>query len=240
MELPFNTTISKDLLQHGGRFDEPVAQVVDEAALGGGGVRGARARRLHHRQRLHGGEGSGEDAFLYRDRLWQGADMVGLGVASFGHVNGVHLQNVDTWEAYSAAIDRGEIPLGRAYRPTTEERMIREFVLQLKRGSRAAALFPRASTASSVLERFRDQLTSLEAVGLLAPAGDGRDRHHPRSAAARRHAAAAVLPAAAHGDSVYVGSGLRAQGSGDCGSQPNGRVARRAMPECDRRSRRER
>ena len=36
--------------------------------------------------------------FVYRDRLWEGADLVGLGVASFGHVNGVHLQNLDTWE----------------------------------------------------------------------------------------------------------------------------------------------
>ena len=79
--------------------------------------------------------------FLYRDRLWQGADMVGLGVASFGHVNGVHLQNVDTWESYRDAIERGEIPLGRAYRPTSEERMIREFVLQLKRGSVRPAYF---------------------------------------------------------------------------------------------------
>ena len=40
--------------------------------------------------------------FVYRDRLWQGADLVGLGVASFGHVNGVHMQNLDTWETYSA------------------------------------------------------------------------------------------------------------------------------------------
>ena len=33
--------------------------------------------------------------FVYTDRLWQGADMVGLGVASFGHVNGVHMQNLE-------------------------------------------------------------------------------------------------------------------------------------------------
>ena len=45
--------------------------------------------------------------FVYRDRLWQGADMAGLGVASFGHINGVHMQNLDTWETYSAAIARG-------------------------------------------------------------------------------------------------------------------------------------
>ena len=82
--------------------------------------------------------------FVYRDRLWQGADLAGLGVASFGHVNGVHMQNLDTWEAYSQAIDRGDIPLGRAYTPTREERMIREFVLQLKRGS-----FSPATSATS-------------------------------------------------------------------------------------------
>ena len=61
--------------------------------------------------------------------------MFGPGVASFGHIGGVHVQNVDTWEKYQEAIEHGEIPLGRAYRPTHEERMIREFVLQLKRGS---------------------------------------------------------------------------------------------------------
>ena len=27
--------------------------------------------------------------FVYRDQLWQGADLAGLGVASFGHINGV-------------------------------------------------------------------------------------------------------------------------------------------------------
>ena len=38
--------------------------------------------------------------FVYRDSLWHGADMFGTGVASFGHMNGVHVQNVDTWEDY--------------------------------------------------------------------------------------------------------------------------------------------
>ena len=67
--------------------------------------------------------------------------MAGLGVASFGHVNGVHMQNMDTWETYSEAIERGELPLGRAYRPTDEERMRRELVLQLKLGRLDPAYF---------------------------------------------------------------------------------------------------
>ena len=88
-----------------GRFTRAGRQLGDEAALGAGGVRGARGApattsaaptppsRIPSRTR-----------FVYRDRLWQGADMAGLGVASFGHVNGVHMQNLDTWETYSAAI----------------------------------------------------------------------------------------------------------------------------------------
>ena len=107
--------------------------------------------------------------FLYRDRLWQGADMAGLGVASFGHINGVHIQNFDTWETYSAAVRRAEIPLSRPYRPSNEERMIREFVLQLKLGSIRPAYFL-SKYRVNVLERFRAQFDSLKSAGYLAAA----------------------------------------------------------------------
>jgi oxygen-independent coproporphyrinogen-3 oxidase len=171
MELPYNTTISKDLLKHGGQFEEPVAQWSVK--------RRWVAEAFEALERAGYSIGSAYTAvkdpakarFLYRDRLWQGADMVGLGVASFGHINGVHLQNVDTWEAYSAAINRGEIPLGRAYRPTAEERMIREFVLQLKRGSVRPAYF-KSKYRVNVLDRFRDPLASLQAAGFLASANE--------------------------------------------------------------------
>ena len=103
MELPFNTTISKNLLMAAKwRHDASSrvrGQLVHEAPLGGGGVRGARRGRLHHRVGVHGGQETRSTKFIYRDRLWQGADMVGLGVASFGYVNGVHMQNHDTNEA---------------------------------------------------------------------------------------------------------------------------------------------
>jgi oxygen-independent coproporphyrinogen-3 oxidase len=104
--------------------------------------------------------------FQYRDRLWQGADLVGLGVASFGHVNGVHMQNLDTWEAYAEAIGRGDLPLGRAYRPTNEERMIRELVLQLKRGSIRPAYF-RDKYGVDVVRRFEAQFHELSAEGYI-------------------------------------------------------------------------
>jgi oxygen-independent coproporphyrinogen-3 oxidase len=169
MELPFNTTISKDLLRHGGQFADPVAnwgtkrrwvQEAFEALERAGYTVGSAYTAVKDPAKAR---------FLYRDRLWQGADMVGLGVASFGHVSGVHLQNVDTWEKYSAALDRGELPLGRAYRPTTEERMIREFVLQLKRGFIRPAQFAQKYKVN-VLDRFRGQLDSLAASGYLESA----------------------------------------------------------------------
>jgi oxygen-independent coproporphyrinogen-3 oxidase len=37
--------------------------------------------------------------FLYQHYLWHGADMLGLGVASFGYFGGVHYQNAVTLEA---------------------------------------------------------------------------------------------------------------------------------------------
>jgi oxygen-independent coproporphyrinogen III oxidase len=173
MELPYNTTISKDLLQHRGQFTDPVESWATKRRW----VKEAFERF----ERAGYSVGSAytvvkdpaKTRFLYRDRLWQGADLVGLGVASFGHVNGVHLQNVDTWETYSQAIERGDIPLGRAYRPTHEERMIREFILQLKRGSVRPAYFT-GKYGVNVLDRFRDQLASLDGEGFLAAANDER------------------------------------------------------------------
>jgi oxygen-independent coproporphyrinogen-3 oxidase len=169
MELPFNTTISGNLIKNTGRFD-PVAawstkrRWVREAfeMLEAAG---------YHVLSAYTAVKNPSTRFVYTDRLWQGADMMGLGVASFGHINGVHVQNHDTWEAYAAAVDRGEIPLSRAYRPTAEERMIRELVLQLKRGSIRPSYF-RDKYQVDVLTRFRDELASLVDGGWLTLGAD--------------------------------------------------------------------
>jgi oxygen-independent coproporphyrinogen-3 oxidase len=171
MELPYNTTISKDLLRGTKLFAEPPASWAAKrrwvaeafAALEGAGY--------HVRGAYTAVRDPARTKFIYTDRLWQGADMIGLGVASFGHVNGVHMQNADTWETYSAAVDRGELPLHRAYRPTRDERMIRELVLQLKLGSVRPAYF-RDKYGVDILERFRAELASLSRDGYLREATD--------------------------------------------------------------------
>src|SRR5207244_6720724 len=141
MELPYNTTISKDLLKGTRLFSEPVANWSTKRRWVQGAFEALERAGYHVASAYTAVKDPSRTKFVYRDRLWQGADMAGLGVASFGHINGVHIQNFDTWETYAAAIRRGDIPLSRAYRPSGEERLIRELVLQLTLGSIRIAYF---------------------------------------------------------------------------------------------------
>jgi len=72
--------------------------------------------------------------FVYRDNVWAGADMLGTGIASFGHMTGVHLQNEAGWDNYLNAIGEDRLPLKRGYATSADDRLVREFILQLKRG----------------------------------------------------------------------------------------------------------
>src|SRR3989441_681868 len=81
--------------------------------------------------------------FLYRDLLWTGADLIGLGVASFSHVGGSHFQNQHEFTPYIDKLHEGKLPIYRALTPTPEERMIRELILQMKRGHVESAYFER-------------------------------------------------------------------------------------------------
>jgi oxygen-independent coproporphyrinogen-3 oxidase len=169
MELPYNTTISSDLLKGTNQFAESVASWATKRRWVADAFASLERAGYHIGSAYTAVKNPGTTKFVYRDRLWQGADLVGLGVASFGHVNGVHMQNMDTWEKYAAGIERDEIPLGRAYRPTAEERLIREFVLQLKRGSLTPDYFS-AKYGVDVLERFDEGIQSLASAGYLAQA----------------------------------------------------------------------
>jgi oxygen-independent coproporphyrinogen-3 oxidase len=171
MELPYNTTISRDLLRGTKLFAEPVVNWPTKRRWVGEAFEALERAGYHVRSAYTAVKDPSRTKFIYTDRLWQGADMVGLGVASFGHVNGVHMQNADTWETYSPAVGRGDLPLYRAYRPTHDERMIRELVLQLKLGSVRPSNF-RHKYGVDLTERFRDELASLSREGSLREASD--------------------------------------------------------------------
>ena len=201
MELPFNTTISRTLRAGEAPLDGDIAswstkrRWVDEAfaAFEAAGYLVASAYAVVRDPKTK---------FVYRDRLWQGADMVGLGVASFGHISGVHMQNLDSFGPYCEAIAAGRLPLARGLRPTPEERLIREFVLQMKLGALAPSYFA-DKYGVDVIERFREPLTELADDEMLT---FSRDQHHaqPSRAAAGRYAAPAFLSAAASAAPLHV------------------------------------
>jgi coproporphyrinogen III oxidase-like Fe-S oxidoreductase len=95
-----------------------------------------------------------------------------LGVASFGHVGGVHMQNEKDTGPYYERIDKGEIPIRRAYALSDEERMIREFVLQLKLGSIRRDCFQEKHSVD-IHERFASGIAQLEQHGLAMKSEDG-------------------------------------------------------------------
>jgi len=171
MELPFNTTISQDLLKGTKVFGEPVVNWSTKRRWVAEAFEALERAGYTVRSAYTAVKDPSRTKFIYTDRLWQGADMVGLGVASFGHINGVHMQNQDKWETYSEAVGRGEIPLSRAYRPTQEERLIRELVLQLKLGRIRPSYFAEKYGAD-ILQRFEAEFASLRGDGYLLEANE--------------------------------------------------------------------
>ena len=137
MELPFNTVYSKGILA--GEHDSPVADwqlkrawndyAIDELTSNGYEV--SSAYTLVKSSTKNEGKGR----FVYRDSLWHGADMMGTGIASFGHIGGIHAQNMSSWNHYLEAVESGELPLGRAFVTEKKQRLIREMILQMKLGA---------------------------------------------------------------------------------------------------------
>ena len=92
--------------------------------------------------------------------------MFGTGVASFGHVHGVHMQNVDSWEQYVGLLEKGELPLNRALPVKPRELLIREMILQLKTGRVDAGYFQR-KFESAILKDFAEAFGRLQEEGHL-------------------------------------------------------------------------
>jgi oxygen-independent coproporphyrinogen-3 oxidase len=99
--------------------------------------------------------------FLYRDLLWTGADLIGLGVASFSHVNGTHYQNQHDLPGYQKSLEEGRLPIYRALTLSHEERLIRELILQFKLGTVRPSYF-REKFNTDIRQQFALPLQSLQ------------------------------------------------------------------------------
>ena len=166
MELPFNTTISADVMEGRGQFKQSVATWLTKQRWVAEAFEQFESAGYSIGSAYTAVKNPTNTKFVYRDRLWQGADLAGLGVASFGHINGVHMQNIDSWGPYASAVREGKIPLHRAYRPTEDERLIRELVLQLKLGSVRPSYFQQKYDVD-VGTRFAKTLDSLIGDGYI-------------------------------------------------------------------------
>jgi oxygen-independent coproporphyrinogen-3 oxidase len=165
MEVPFNTTISKEMRVLG-QDVAPVANWPTKRHWVDYAFSELQAAGYTISSAYTAVKDPARSRFLYRDLLWTGADMIGLGVASFSHVNGTHFQNEHEWDPYIARVHEGRLPIYRALTPNQEELMIREFILQMKLG-RVRVDYFRDKFGVDVRERFSSSLDHLNKEGLL-------------------------------------------------------------------------
>jgi oxygen-independent coproporphyrinogen III oxidase len=133
MELPYNTLISQDILKKGAT--SPIADwatkrrwlnyafeefLANDYEIAGADIVATKKKTCR---------------FIYRDALWHGGDMIGIGVSSFSHFGGVNFQNAHNFEEYVRILNQDRLPLLRAVSLTPKQRLIREMVLQLKTGA---------------------------------------------------------------------------------------------------------
>ena len=170
MEIPYNTTIYKQMKAEG-KLIAPVADWETKR----GWVRYAFGELERAGYTIASAYTAVKDPsrakFVYRDKLWAGADLIGIGVASFGHVGGTHYQNQHDFEPYLARISEGQLPVYRALTPSDDERLIREFILQIKKGSVSRAYY-QEKFGVDVAERFREPLARLRDWGFVTIEGD--------------------------------------------------------------------
>lgn len=164
MELPYNTVISKEMIEKG--LDSPIADWPTKRRwinyafeqFQARGYRAASAYTLATTKK--------PTRFIYTDNLWHGGDMIGLGVSSFSHFDGVHFQNAPKYEDYLRGLETGQLPLWRALRLTPKQKLIREMILLLKTGALDTSYF-RSKFDVDVWQEFQPVYERLRQAKML-------------------------------------------------------------------------
>lgn len=170
LELPFNTVYSHDIL--GNHVELPVPDwptkrewlnyAFDELSAAGYHFSSAYTM-VKHPERVN---------FSYRDNLFSGSDLLATGIASFGHISGVHYQNLPEWKDYVGTLmEQHRLPLGRALRPTPRQLLIRELILLLKTGRLDAQYF-RQKFDVDILEEYQSVWQEYVESGFVTIEGD--------------------------------------------------------------------
>jgi oxygen-independent coproporphyrinogen III oxidase len=169
MELPFNTVYSKEMREQGAQ--SPVADWPTKRRW----VSEAMDRLMAAGYHISSGneliKNPATDHFVYRDNVWRGCDLIATGVSSFGHFQGVHYQNLDRIEDYMETVNRGELPINRALKPTAHQLLIRELVLLMKEGQVELGQLNQ-KYGVNVPQEFASAFKNQEAAGYLNLDGD--------------------------------------------------------------------
>lgn len=170
MEVPYNTTIYQRMKAEG-RLVAPVADWDTKRAWVDYAFGEFEKAGYHLNSAYTVVKDPATTRFVYRERLFSGADLLALGVASFGHIGGTHYQNQHDFDPYVAALDEGRLPVYRALTPLPDERYLREFMLLLKLGAVSRAYFTRKFGADP-LDQFARPIQTLRHWGYLSVEGD--------------------------------------------------------------------
>ncbi|MFO1000572.1 MAG: coproporphyrinogen-III oxidase family protein [Planctomycetaceae bacterium] len=169
MELPFNTVYSKEMREQGAQ--SPVADWPTKRRW----VSEAMDRLMAAGYHISSGneliKNPATDHFVYRDNVWRGCDLIATGVSSFGHFQGVHYQNLDRIEDYMETVNRGELPINRALKPTAHQLLIRELVLLMKEGQVELGRLNQ-KYGVNVQQEFASAFKNQQAAGYLNLDGD--------------------------------------------------------------------
>lgn len=170
MEIPFNTTIYQSMKKEA-KLTAPVADWPTKRRWVKEAFAKLEANGYTVTSTCTAVKNPQQTRFQYRDQLWGGADMVALGVASFGHLGGVHYQNVTHFEDYCTSMEEEKPVIRRALLTTEDERFIREFILQWKLGSVRPAYFLEKFGVDAE-ERYRPVLEDWQRQGILEKRAD--------------------------------------------------------------------
>ena len=170
MELPYNTVYSQDIL--GNKIETPVADWDLKRAWVDFAFDELSAAGYHVSSAYTMVKDPAKVNFSYRDNLFSGADLIATGVASFGHVSGVHYQNAPSWEGYTEPLlNEGRLPVFRALEPSPHQMLIREVILLLKTGKLNADYF-RQKFGVEILEEWASVWQQHADDGMLTIEGD--------------------------------------------------------------------
>ncbi len=170
MEVPFNTGIYQQM-KAGGKLVAPVADWETKRAWVDYAYRAFEQVGYTVTSGTTVVRDPARVKFVYREGLFSGADILSIGVASFGHLNGMHYQNHHEFQPYVDAVTAGKLPVYRALTPSAEERYIREFMLGLKLGSVSARHYAEKFGADPRVQ-FAAPLATLKGWGFLSNGGD--------------------------------------------------------------------